>query len=235
MNQNLQSQPGSQAELTTYHPAHHHAQGKGPGPANQRVTQKGQSPYHQEAAFPSRRRTNNIQATKNQPTDKQIPFQYKAEKNDAAIKPSDAHPVAPTHNGQSCTSQDHHPTTTARHTAGDRMQAKSIQNKSCAHNTQMCPHQHPKNKDTRESVAPQKCTPAHRRPTTSTPKSKCLTPIHQPDTATKAPPRVPPKPHPGGGHSPQRQTPQMSRTQKPHISNNSPQDKAKGPSHLLGD
>ncbi|KAK5615064.1 hypothetical protein CRENBAI_006190 [Crenichthys baileyi] len=49
--------------------------------------------------------------TRNHSADKQTPPQYKDEKLDAIVKPSDACPAAPTHNGQSFTAQDHHHST----------------------------------------------------------------------------------------------------------------------------
>ncbi|KAK5622121.1 hypothetical protein CRENBAI_009961, partial [Crenichthys baileyi] len=60
--------------------------------------------------------------TRNHPADMETPPQFKAKKPDATIKPSDVYPTAPTHYGQSRTTQDHHPTTTARHTAEVRTQ-----------------------------------------------------------------------------------------------------------------
>ncbi|KAK5613226.1 hypothetical protein CRENBAI_025886 [Crenichthys baileyi] len=89
--------------------------------------------------------------SRNHPADKQTLPQYKAKKPDATATPNDARPAAPTHNGQSRTTQDHHPTTTACHTTEDRTQRRAP--KAKANTAQMRPHRPAKNK------APlQKCT-----------------------------------------------------------------------------
>ncbi|MEQ2238611.1 hypothetical protein ILYODFUR_034912 [Ilyodon furcidens] len=54
-NRNHQGQPGSQAESTTHHPAHHHAQWKDAALASQRVPQKGYSTRSKEAELPPER------------------------------------------------------------------------------------------------------------------------------------------------------------------------------------
>ncbi|MED6237540.1 hypothetical protein ATANTOWER_027264 [Ataeniobius toweri] len=56
--------------------------------------------------------------TRNHPADKQTPPQHKAENRQAQRRP----PCRTKHGGQNRHAQDHHPDTTARQTAEDRMQ-----------------------------------------------------------------------------------------------------------------
>ncbi|MEQ2302301.1 hypothetical protein AMECASPLE_005393 [Ameca splendens] len=105
----------------------------------------------------------------------QTPPQFKAEKPDATIKPSDDRPTAPTHDGQSCTAPPQH----AIQQRSEHSKEHTKQKPCIKPTLRKCtPTSLPKIKPHSESAPLLKEDPQHPKP-----YNTCLTPIHQPEAA----------------------------------------------------